>query len=72
VVASGQAYSGLTTNAANTTGNALLATIATAGNTTAFQGYLQTSRVATLYWSLTTAQGAAATVDIRAYCRPLY
>lgn len=72
VVANTQAYSALTTNAANTTGNAVLATIATAGNTTAFQGAFQTSQIKTLYFSLTTAQGAASTADIRVYCRPLY
>lgn len=73
VVASSQAYSALTTNAANTTGNALLATIATAGNTTTLGGYLQgANTIATLYFSLTTAQGAAATGDIRVQCRPIY
>ena len=65
IVASSQAYTSLTTNAANTTGNAMLATIATAGNTTALN-------VKTVYLSLTTAQGAAATADVRIYCRPLY
>lgn len=72
VVASGQAYSGLTTKAANTTGNALLLTIATAGNTTAFDGYLYSDRIQTLYLSLTTPQGAAATADFRVYCRPAF
>lgn len=72
VVSSGQAYSSLTTNAASTTGNAMLATIATAGNTTDFAGYLQTSPINTLYLSLTTGQGAAATADVRVYCRPIY
>ena len=72
VVASSQAYSTLTTNAANSTGNTMLATIATAGSTTAFNGAGQSSQIATLYLSLTTAQGAAATADIRVSCRPLY
>jgi hypothetical protein len=72
VVGSGQAYSSITTNAVNTTGNSMLATIATAGNTTAFQGFGQASKVSTLYFSLTTAQGAAAAANIRVYCRPLY
>lgn len=67
VVGSGQAYSSLTTNTANATGNAMLATIATAGNTTAFLG-----NPSTLYLSLTTPQGAAATADVRVFCRPLY
>jgi hypothetical protein len=66
VVANSQAYSSLTTNAANTTGNAMLATLAAAGTTTAF------TAPTTLYLSLTTAQGAAATADVRVRCRPLY
>ena len=70
VVASTQAYSSLTTNAANTTGNAMQATLATAGNTTEFAGYQQASRIQTLYFSLTTGQGAPATANIRVYCRP--
>ena len=72
IVASSQAYSSLTGNTANTTGNAMMATLATAGNTTDFQGPTQTSAINTIYFSLTTAQGAAATADIRVYCRPLY
>jgi hypothetical protein len=73
VVAAAQAYSGLTTNTANTTGNALLATLSTAGSTTSFGGYAQgANQVSTLYFSLTTAQGAAATADIRVSCRPNY
>jgi hypothetical protein len=63
IVSSGQAYSTLTTNAANTTGNEMTATLATAGNTTAFN-------LSQIYLSLTTAQGAAATADVRVYCRP--
>lgn len=73
IVASGQTYSTLTTNAANTAGNAMSATLATAGNTTALGGYQQGSNaINTLYLSLTTPQGAAATADVRVYCRPLY
>ncbi len=72
VVANTQAYSTLTTNAANTTGNSFLLTLATAGSTTDFQGPTQASAVNTLYLSLTTAQGAAATADVRVYCRPLF
>ena len=72
IVGSGQAYSGLTSNSANTTGNALGLTIATAGLTTAFQGYAQTSQISTIYLSLTTGQGAAATADVRVYCKPLF
>lgn len=72
IVSSGQSYSALTTNAANATGNALLLTISTAGATTMFQGYAQASRIGTAYLSLTTGQGAAATADVRVYCRPLY
>jgi hypothetical protein len=72
VVASSQAYTALTTATANTTGNALLATISTAGNTTYFNGFAQSSQISTLYFSLTTAQGAAATADIRIFCKPLF
>lgn len=72
VVASTQAYSTLTTNAANTTGNYMTATLATAGNTTMFEGLTGSSLIKTLYLSLTTAQGAAATADVRVRCRPLY
>jgi hypothetical protein len=73
VVASSQAYSTLTGNAANTTGNAMTATLATAGTTTAFGGYAAGSnQISTLYFSLTTPQGAAATADIRVRCRALY
>lgn len=72
VVGSGQAYSTLTTNAANTTGNALLLTISTAGLTTAFNGYQQPNQLSQLLVSLTTPQGAAATADIRVKCRPLF
>lgn len=73
VVANTQAYSGLTTNSANTTGNFLAATLSTAGTTTMFGGPTQGSNaVTTLYLSLTTAQGAAATADVRVTCKPLY
>lgn len=72
VVANTQAYTSLTTGSVNATGNAMLATLATAGNTTAFQGYGQASKISSLFFSLTTAQGAAATADIRVYCRTLY
>lgn len=68
IVANSQAYSTLTTNTADTTGNAMAATIATAGSTTAFGK--ATAR--TIYLSLTTAQGAAATADVRLFCRPMY
>lgn len=73
IVASTQAYSTLTTNAANATGNVMTATLAAAGTTTAFGGFAQGStRIGTIYFSLTTAQGAAATADIRVYCVPRY
>lgn len=65
IVANSQAYSSLTTNTANTAGNAMLATIAS-------DGAISALTLRTLYFSLTTAQGAAATADIRIYCRPLY
>jgi hypothetical protein len=70
VVASTQTYTSLTTNAANTTGNAMLATLATAGNTTEFT--IPTTGSPVLYLSLTTAQGAAATANVRIFCRPQY
>ena len=72
VVANTQAYSTITTNVASTTGNAMTATLATAGLTTIFPGSSQPSPVNQLYFSLTTAQGAAATANIRVYCRALY
>lgn len=71
IVASGQAYSGLTTNAVNTAGSLLALTIATAGNTTAFQGF-GTGDISQVFLSLTTAQGAAATADVRVFCKPLF
>lgn len=71
VVAAAQAYTSLTTNTAGTTGNAMLATISTAGNTTAFPGGSDASPQQTLYFSLTTGQGAAATANIRVYCRAM-
>jgi hypothetical protein len=67
IVANTQVYTSLTSNTASTTGNAMLATLATAGNTTAFLQSLNT-----IYLSLTTGQGSAATADVRVYCRPLY
>lgn len=65
VVANTQAYSTLTAAAANAAGSAMTATLATAGSTALFN-------LPTLYFSLTTGQGAAATANIRVYCRPLY
>jgi hypothetical protein len=67
VVASSQAYSVLTSNTANTSGNGLLLTLSTAGgNQTVF------TQNTTLYLSLTTPQGAAATADVRVFCDTLY
>lgn len=63
VVASGQAYSTLTAAAANAAGSSLLLTLNTP---TAYY------TASPLYLSLTTGQGAAATVDIRVFCKPLY
>lgn len=68
IVASSQAYSALTTNTANTTGNTLLLTLSTAGNTTEFTA----AATPALYLSLTTGQGATATANVRIYCRPMY
>ena len=72
IVANSQAYSSLTTNAVNATGNSLLLTLSTAGQTTRFQGYQQSSPISTLYFSLTTPQGAAATANVRVFCRTNY
>jgi hypothetical protein len=55
IVSSSQTWAQMTTNAANTAGNALILTGAVMINVT------------TLYFSLTTAQGAAATADIYIY-----
>ena len=65
VVAANQAYSTLTAAATNAAGSTLLLTIATAGSTAYFN-------LGTLYFALTTPQGAAATADIRVRCTPLY
>ena len=72
IVAAAQAYSGLTTKTANTTGNLLAATLSTAGNTTNFAAQSSTGVLSTIYLSLTTAQGAAATADVRIFCHPMY
>jgi uncharacterized membrane protein len=72
IVASSQAYSAMTTTSANATGNGMAATLATAASTTKLGGYLNTSPITSLYFSLTTPQGAAATSNIRVYCRTLY
>ena len=72
IVAAAQAYSALTTKTANTTGNQLSATISTAGATTNFAAQTSTGVLSTIYLSLTTGQGAAATADVRVLCRPLY
>lgn len=65
LVAATQAYSTLTSAANDAAGSAMSATIATAGATNALD-------LPVIYFNLTTAQGAAATADIRAFCRPLY
>lgn len=65
IVGSGQAYSTLTAAAANAAGSTLLLTLASGINTTAYN-------LGTLYFSLTTAQGAAATANIRVRCTPHY
>lgn len=63
LVAAAQAYSGLN-NIIDNPGSALGATLTTSANTTMFN-------LATLYLSLTTAQGAAATADVTVLIRPL-
>lgn len=65
LVAAGQAYSTLTAAAVNAAGSLLAATLG-AGATTSMLD------VSTIYLSLTTAQGAAATADVRVSCQPLY
>lgn len=62
IVGASQAYSGLTTNAANTAGSILFLTIE--------QTVLLT--VNTLYLHLSTPQGSAITADFRVYGMPLY
>lgn len=61
IVATSQVYSALATNAANTAGNMLV--LATPASTQ--------YNTSTVYFSLTTAQGAAATADIYVYIQPL-
>jgi len=63
IVANTQAYSTLTAAATNAAGSTMAATLNLA--TAAFN-------LRTIYLSLTTSQGAAATADIRIFCRPLY
>jgi hypothetical protein len=63
IVASSQAYSTLTAAAVNSAGSVMSATL---NNATALYN------LRTIYFSLTTAQGAAATANIRVYCRPHY
>ncbi len=65
LVANTQAYSTLTAAAINAAGSLMSATLGTGATTS----MLDVSRV---YFSLTTAQGAAATADIRLSCNPLY
>jgi hypothetical protein len=69
VVSNAQAYSALTTKALNTSGNYLEATL---GTLVEFGGYTSTSQISTLYFSLTTPQGSAATANIRVRCKALY
>lgn len=64
IVAATQTYIALTTNAPNTTGNTLLAGQSTT-STAAFYN------LSTVYLSLTTPQGAAATADVYIYIVPL-
>jgi hypothetical protein len=65
IVDSSQAYSGLTSHTANTAGNFLSLTLASAVDNTQF------SSVANVFLSLTTPQGSAATADFRVFCTPL-
>ena len=72
LVASTQAYSTITNATANTISNAMLMTMATGATTTVFQGFAQASKVSTIYFALTTGQGAAAAANIRVFCRNLF
>jgi hypothetical protein len=65
LVANTQAYSTLTAPGNDASGSALNLTIATAGQNNQLD-------LNTMYFSLTTSQGAAATADVRVYCNPLY
>lgn len=65
IVANNTAYTTLTTNTPDTTGSAQNVTLASGMGNVAYD-------LSTIYFSLTTAQGTAATADIRVYCRPLY
>jgi hypothetical protein len=65
LVANTQAYSTLTAAAVNAAGSSMSATLGTGATTSALNA-------SPIYFSLTTGQGAAATADIRVYCRPLY
>jgi hypothetical protein len=70
---SNAALSGLTTNAANTAGNLLALTLASGATTANFLAAASsTVNTSTIYFALTTAQGAAATADVRVYCNLLY
>lgn len=64
-LASDQALSTLTAAALNSAGSAYSMTLATGATTGALNA-------GTLYFRIGTAQGAAATVDARFYCRPAY
>ena len=65
LVAAAQVYSTLTAAAVNAAGSALFLTLDTAATTGMFD-------LSTIYFSLTGAQGSAATLDLRVYIRPLY
>jgi hypothetical protein len=66
LVANTQAYSTLTAAAVDATGSSVAMTLAATGAQTT------TLDVARIYFALTTAQGAAATANIRIYIRPYY
>ena len=65
LVATTQAYSSLTAAAVNAAGSAVALTLG-AGATTSMLD------VSTIFFALTTAQGAASNLDIRIYIKPLY
>ncbi len=65
LVAATQAYSTLTAAAVNAAGSALAMTLDTPATTGLFD-------LSSIYFALTTAQGAAATANIRVFILPLY
>jgi len=66
LVAASQVYSALTSNSANTAGNMVIPTLAANVATTTLW------TLSTMYFSLSTPQGSAATADIYVLASPFY